>query len=64
MHNNWQKSWKGRIAKFIFETYNNRENDNVSDHFFNLTIDQLLWNASSTCCIGLVCNPVNLVKQP
>ena len=47
MVNNWQKSWKGRIAKFIFETYNNRENDNVSDHFFNLTIDQLLWRATT-----------------
>ena len=47
MDNNWKKSWKGRIAKFIFETYNNRENDNVSDHFFNLTIDQLLWHATT-----------------
>ena len=47
MDNNWEKSWKGRIAKFIFETYNNRENDNVSDHFFNLTIDQLLWHATT-----------------
>jgi hypothetical protein len=47
MDNNWEKSWKGRIAKFIFETYNNRENDSVSDHFFSLTIDQLLWHATT-----------------
>lgn len=41
----WKSTWKGRIAKHICKTYS--DTDTVAKHFFNLTIDELLWHATT-----------------
>ena len=40
-------TWKGRIAKHIYDLYQYPKTDIISEHFFKLNIDELLWHSTT-----------------